>query len=231
MNKFLPIINYATAEATSGARILPVVADEGIKIPHYAKQLLDTIDAGQKAFTDQLADWITFAGNMENDDGSNQVGRRLQFMANNMANLHHNQFYGNRQPVRTTPNGKLDIDNQGNKTFLPPSEEEMRASSVRFAAKQNLDYWEERVSSYIKDAQTNGLTPDVYEDDFNYQAMVVREAEARMWFNVLQAFGFWTDVLEQLTGEAYIYSPYGERRSSATKPANVAALAASLKKS
>lgn len=230
MTKFLPIINYnATAEAGAGttARVLE---DESLKIPHFAKEILDTITNGQEAFTKNLAEWITFAGNMENDDGSNQVARRMQFMSNNMANLHHNQFFGNRQPFRTTPSGKLDVDNAGNKTFLPPSEQEMRQASIRFAAKQNLDYWEERVSKRVQEAQTNGLSEADLADDFAYQNDLVREAEARMWYNVLVAFGFWTNVLEMLTGEAYIYSPYQERRVGGGAVSNVSALAASLKK-
>jgi hypothetical protein len=229
MTKFLPIIAYAVASETG--TILTNVADQGLKIPHYAKEILDTLTKGQEEFTKQLAEWITFAGNMENDDGSNQVQRRLQFMANNMANLHHNQFYGNRQPFRMTPQGKLDIDNQGNKTFMIPTEQEMRQASVRFAAKQNLDYWESRVGQIIGDFKTNGMTEAEYADDFNYQAALVREAEARMWYNTLLSFGFWTDILEMLTGEAYIYSPYQERRAGGGTPSNVSALAASLKKS
>jgi len=231
-NKLLPIIAFAAATETGATgAILTNVEDQGLKIPHYAKEILDTLTKGQEEFTKMLAEWITFAGNMENDDGSNQVARRLQFMANNMANLHHNQFYGNRQPFRLTPNGKLDIDHQGNKTFILPSEQEMRQASIRFAAKQNLDYWEDRVSKFVQEAQTNGLTEAEYAEDFNYQGYVVREAEARMWYNTLLSFGFWTDILEMLTGEAYIYSPYQERRAGGGTVSNVSALAASLKKS
>lgn len=194
----------------------------------WLKQLNDIVQAGSESFISSMHDWTAFSGQMQNENGSSQVQRRLQFIANNMANLFHSQFFGNRQPFKTTPAGKLDVDNRGNRIYQPPTETEMRSQSVRFAAKQNLDYWEDQESQYLTEARANGQTEEQYADDLNYQNILVRKHEALLWHNVLLSMSYWVEVLEFLTGEQYIYQPYEERRVGSSNISNTRQLAATL---
>ncbi len=195
----------------------------------WLKELNDIIERGSGQFVSAIHDWSSFSGQMQNENGSSQVQRRLQFIANNISNLFHQQFFGNRQPFRLTPNGRsLDVDNNGNRLYQPPTETEMRSQSVRFAAKQNLEYWEDQLAKYLTEAQANGQTEEQYADDLTYQNILVRKEEALLWHNVLLSMGFWVEVLEYLTGEQYIYQPYEEKRVGSGPIQNTRALAATL---
>lgn len=194
----------------------------------WLKGLIDIIDKGSGKFTSAIADWASFSAQMQNENGSSQVQRRLQFISNNLSNLMHSQFFGNRQPFKLTPSGHLDVDNNGNRIYQMPTESEMRQQSVRFAAKQNLDYWEDQESKYLSEARLNGQTEEQYADDLNYQNIIVRKEEALLWHNVVWALGYWVEVFEYLTGEAFIYKPYEERKVGAGSISNTQQLAATL---
>lgn len=217
----LPIIH---ADQTQTNQHDAVPAEGG----QWLKELNDIIERGSTSLVSSMLDWSSFAGQMQNENGSSQVQRRLQFIANNLSNLFHSQFFGNRQPFRTTPTGRLDVDGNGNRLYQPPTETEMRSQSVRFAAKQNLDYWEGLEAQYLTEAQANGQIFEQYADDFTYQNILVRKREALLWHNVLLSMGFWVEVLEFLTGEQYIFQPYEERKIGASPIQNTRALAATL---
>lgn len=229
-NSFSNVLMAAALAAPEQVQgeVLDALPGEGGK---WLKDLNDIIEKGSASFVSSMHDWSSFAGQMQNENGSSQVQRRLQFIANNLSNLVHQQFFGNRQPFKMAPNGKhLDLDNNGNRIYQPPTESEMRSQSVRFAAKQNLDYWEDMIAKYLTEAQANGQTEDQYGDDLTYQNLLVRKEEALLWHNVLLSMLFWVDVMEYLTGEQYIYQPYAERRvgSSAPDATSTRALAATL---
>lgn len=213
-----------THEDTSSSKHDALPAEGG----QWLKGLLDIIQKGSDSTVSAMHDWAAFSGLMQNENGSSQVQRRLQFIANNLSNMVHSQFYGNRQPFRTTPTGKLDVDNKGNRLYLPPTETEMRSQSVRFAAKQNLDYWEDLHSKYLTEAAANGQTEEQYADDLTYQNILVRKHEALLWHNVLLSMTYWIEVFEYLTGEQYVYVPYEEKRVGAGPIQNTRALAATL---
>lgn len=182
---------------------------------------------------DGMSTWFELAAQIENQDGSNQVARRLEYPFTQIANLWHVVLYGNRDIWARKPDGKYATDAKGDYIPLAATEEQVRAQrNVRFSATENCNYWENYQANYLKQVETNSgdiARPDL-SDDLTYDNIVVRLEEAQRWrAAVLAQYTAAVRMFELITGVRYIYEPFAERAPAANPMGATRKLAASIR--
>lgn len=216
-------------------RILPVVKnDTDPDIDSRPRQFSDQIRTVFEETAEQihsaLADWVDFAGQMENSDGTNQIAAQLEFPLKNDCSFWHQQMFGNRNIWERDRNGRRTLDRQANPVFLEATDEQLKNSrQMRFKAHEALRYWETRKTAYIQKAKDDGYF-DVIDDDIEYANTTVRHANAVRWYNLVRSFYLSaTKRYELITGTEFDYEPYTERQPPRQTTESTMKLAASLR--
>lgn len=224
-------------------KITRVDDEMAVQLPTYASTLMDIFEKGSTEMINAFSNYVAFASQIERADGTNPIASRLGFVATNLSNLHNTQVHGNRLPYRvktnknvpmTDSNGKklLDCDQHGQPIFQPPTTEEMSVSNIRFAATQNVSYRQGILDKFVRDAQSNAVGEEVYQDDLAYQQAIVNLRDSELWLAFVHAMRFWPAIHEVLTDEQFVYVPYAEKQARASygSASSISALAATLRK-
>jgi hypothetical protein len=239
---------------TTSAKILPIIAsspeaDEPAPVGNAARagELMAMMEKGTNAALSAFADWVDLAVQITQRDGSSQVGRRLDYPAVQNAQLWSNMLYGNRSPFKIAnpsdepKNWTLALDKHGQPIYLDPTADQMKDQNIRFSAKENLGYWEARLSNYTTDqngqlvhrTEKDGqvITTAINEDDMAYADTVIAHGEALRWFAFCKAqYDTAVAFVEALRGQHYVYVPFQRTAAAAPRATNAVALAASLRR-
>lgn len=181
----------------------------------FAAQLLSIIHDGMEKELSALADWATFASQMETRNGVNKVTARMEYEINNEASNIWAALYGNTTDVQFIPAKGAELDDR-----------------TRFCARLNTMYWQDRVDAYrINNPQVDPSAPEYNEeaamDDLEYSNLLVNFNEAQLNYNRLLAkFSRLRDTFEFMTDSAFTFKPYAVT-SKKVHPAN-ASLAAKI---
>lgn len=188
---------------------------------------------GFENWTKRLQDFADFAVLVENNDGSSQINRRLEFPINQKCQQAHIALFGNRSAEEIEKG------------------EGTERRSARFCASLNLAYWERRwfgdntladtgghmqVAEYvdpssgeiIRNTATGGnatYAPGfVNEPDGQWgaspekQSCMIRFTCAKKNYAMVRAeYDLWTSVYTVLTDKAFEYVPYQEKTTVAPK--------------
>ena len=171
-----------------------------------AGKLVAIIEKGHASMMDAFVNWAQFAIQMETSNGSSKVTARLEYEITNQLNGAYVALYGNTLDLTSIPEKDARIP-----------------STLRFCARLNIAYWEDRYATYLRDHPEVDKKHDEYNDvaaqnDLNFINILVSKQEALLNYRRLMAqFNALKTVYEELTGVAYVYVPYRER-DAATAP-------------
>lgn len=162
--------------------------------------LTSILEAGQAKAHEAFMEWVDFASQMETSNGSSKVTARLEYEVTNRLNGVYVALYGNTLDLTTIPEKDARIP-----------------SNLRFCARLNIAYWEDRYATYIKDNPQVDKKHDEYNEveatnDLAYINILVSKQEAWLNYKRLMAeFNGLKSFYEALTGAEYVYIPYKER--------------------
>lgn len=221
------------------AKVLPII--EPKTLASAAGSLVAAMEKIVDA-QDQFADWADLAVLIQNDDGSSTVTRRLEYPLTQECQLWHNMVYGNRQIWKMSGDEYV-LSVTGEKIFLEPTDDQMKSPNIRFCARENLNYWEGRMSQYTTDdhgqltftahhadgsVTTGVINPD---DDLAYANTQVKTEEARRWHAyAVNRYNAAINAFEVLTGTEFQYKPFVEKARTGNSAANALQLAATLRR-
>lgn len=170
-----------------------------------AATLIGILEEEQGKAHEAFVEWADFAIQMETSNGSSKVTARLEYETTNTLNGLYVALYGNTLDLTSIPEKDARIP-----------------STLRFCARLNIAYWEDRYATYLKDNPQVDKKHDEYNEvaatnDLNFINILVSKQEA--WLNykrLLAKFNGYKRFYEILTSTAYVYVPYKERDAGNT---------------
>lgn len=187
------------------SKILTAVATSSVSAANSAAaSLVKIMEDSQTKIMNAFVEWADFAIQMETSNGSSKVTARLEYEITNRINGVYVALYGNTLDLTSIPEKDARIP-----------------SNLRFCARLNIAYWEDRYATYLKDNPQVDKKHDEYSEvhatnDLAFINILVSKQEAWLNYKRLMAeFNGLKDFYEALTGVAYVYVPYKERDGSA----------------
>lgn len=157
--------------------------------------MMAILEQGFASILDKTADWVSFAGDIQNQDNSSQIVRRMEFKVTQRAQGAWIAMFGNRN-AEAVEKG-LEADKR----------------TVRFSAYENRNYWEAQWEA-IRDEADSKYGPSAKKVN-----TMLRLEEARLNYEVcLAELKLWTELYAHLTDKAYIYVPYKEAAAVESEP-------------
>ena len=180
--------------------------------------LLNTYAKGFEDYLGAFDQWAEFAIDIENQNGSSQIVRRLEYNLANKCQAAWIALYGNRTEEEVKQHAKTDV------------------RTVRFCATENVNYWEARWFGNQNDANTTFINDDgeviytgdtgtvkaglidqqdgMYGPSFEKQNCMIRLEEARLNLAMCKAeYEMYAAMYETLIGTNYVFKPYEENRT------------------
>lgn len=187
------------------SKILTAVATNSVSAANSAAaSLVSIFENAQKKSMEAFVNWADFAIQMETQNGSSKVTARLEYEITNRLNGVYVALYGNTLDLTSIPEKDARIP-----------------STLRFCARLNIAYWEDRYATYLKDNPQVDKKHDEYSEvhatnDLAFINILVSKEEAWLNYKRLMAdFNGLKEIYEALTGVAYVYVPYRERDAAA----------------
>jgi hypothetical protein len=180
-----------------------------IKTAKLAAQVSAILDENHKTYSEAFTNWASWAGDMEVRDGSSKITQRMEFEITNELNGVHVRLYGN-----TTDKTKI------------PEEKENISRELRFCARLNVAYWENRKAQYLNDNPevdrgSVEYNEDIAMNDLNWANILVPHQEALLNFNrLLVQYNGLVKLYETITDTEYVYVPYKVRDQAQHSPEN-----------
>lgn len=210
-------IEHQASKPTTTARILSNTASP-TKNNTAAASFAAMWEKAEAIWQSGLADWLTFATQMETRDGSSMIARRLEFHITNELNSVHRTLFGNNTDT----------------TFIPADDARI-PRGTRFCARLNLNYQENAKAKYLADhpecdKASLDYDPITAGNDLNWVQRLIDHKEALLNYNMwLAAYQAWKMRYEAVTGKEFVYVPVAEQGTLAPKDSNSnRALAAAL---
>lgn len=185
----------------------------------FAASVLAKYEADFTSFISAFTDWAEFAAQMETNNGQSKITARLEYSLNNECSGVWTELYGNTTDTQFIPDKNTEMDR-----------------SIRFCARLNVMYWEQRYAEYVAKNPTMDPQADEYNEqdaasDMELLNIIVSMNEAQLnHARLLAKFNMVKNLYETITGAEFVYKPYTVTAKAATSLKTNAKLGAALLK-